>query len=200
MFALITLLFTWKIISALLTYPGWAFLVVVLPAWLLGWLTADFASGLVHFLCDNFGSADTPVLGKALIRPFREHHDRPHDMVRHDVVETNGNNCLVCLPFLIPAYFFLPAEAGWSLLFLATWLLFFFYGIGLTNQFHKWAHDINAPPLARFLQYWRLALPPLQHGFHHAPPFKNYYCITCGWLNPFLERLRFFERLERRLR
>lgn len=198
-FILFTILFTWKIGVALSGYPVWLVWVMLFPAWILGWLAADFASGMVHFLCDNFGSADTPVVGKALIRPFREHHDLPHDMVKHDLVETNGNNCMVCLPFLIPAYFFLPLGSVGAL-FVAGVLLFFFYGIGLTNQFHKWAHDIQAPPLARLLQRWRLALPPLQHGFHHAPPFKNYYCITCGWLNGPLERVRFFERLENRLR
>lgn len=138
--------------------------------------------------------------GQALIRPFREHHDFPHDMVQHDLVETNGNNCLVCLPFLIPAYFFLPGGTGWVSVFVAATLLFFFYGIGLTNQFHKWAHDMQAPLIARWLQRRHLALPPLEHGFHHAPPFKNYYCITCGWLNGPLERVGFFGRLEKWLK
>lgn len=121
-------------------------------------------------------------------------------MVQHDLVETNGNNCLVCLPFLIPAYFFLPGGTGWVSVFVAATLLFFFYGIGLTNQFHKWAHDMQAPPIARWLQRRHLALPPLEHGFHHAPPFKNYYCITCGWLNGPLERVGFFGRLEKWLK
>ena len=36
----------------------------------LAYLTADFLSGFVHFLADNFGSYDTPILGPNFIDPF----------------------------------------------------------------------------------------------------------------------------------
>ena len=41
---------------------------------LLAYLAADLLSGFVHFLADNFGSADTPILGPNFIGPFRDHH------------------------------------------------------------------------------------------------------------------------------
>jgi len=40
----------------------------------LGYLAADFLSGFAHFLADNFGSYDTPIIGPNFIQPFREHH------------------------------------------------------------------------------------------------------------------------------
>jgi hypothetical protein len=46
-------------------------------AFIAGYLTADFASGLFHFLADNYGSTTKPFVGPVFIRPFREHHIDP---------------------------------------------------------------------------------------------------------------------------
>ena len=42
-----------------------------------------------------------------------------------------------------------------------------------------------------------MILPPDHHQVHHAAPYMKYYCITNGWLNEPLHRLRFFRILER---
>src|SRR5437660_12453913 len=47
---------------------------IVLAAVLCGYLAADFLSGFVHWLGDTWGSTRTPLLGQALIRPFRDPH------------------------------------------------------------------------------------------------------------------------------
>jgi len=67
-----------------------------------------------------------------------------------------------------------------------------------TNQFHKWAHQENPSAFARWLQRKRLVLEPAHHQRHHTRPFDVNYCITNGWLNPVLNRLKFFRRLEAR--
>jgi hypothetical protein len=36
----------------------------------------------------------------------------------------------------------------------------------------------------------------LHHQIHHDTPHDKYYCITVGWMNPLLHRLRFFRFLE----
>ena len=80
---------------------SWLMLLVALA----GYLAADLASGMVHFLADNFGSPETPFLGQAFVLPFRQHHVDPLGITRHGFFAANGNNALVCLPVLPPQGF-----------------------------------------------------------------------------------------------
>ena len=65
-----------------------------------------------------------------------------------------------------------------------------------TNQFHKWAHTKNPAGWVRLLQRAGLILSPEHHAVHHAAPRDKYYCITVGWMNPLLDKIRFFRFLE----
>ena len=70
----------------------------------------------------------------------------------------------------------------------------------LTNQFHKWAHQEAPSRFVRLLQRSRLVLDPAHHQVHHTKPFNMHYCITNGWLNPLLNKIKFFRGLEATLR
>lgn len=168
-------------------------------ALVLGYITADFVSGFVHFLADNIGSTRTPFFGPVFIRPFREHHVDPLAITRHDFLEVNGANCLISLPVLIGTWYFVPIH-GASSLFFAAYIGLFLFGIFLTNQFHSWAHNPSPPAWIRRLQRTGLILGPEHHARHHTPPYNTYYCITSGWLNPLLARTRLFERMKEPLR
>lgn len=161
-----------------------------------GYLSADFFSGLVHWLFDTWGSIYTPVVGKNFIRPFREHHFDQKAITHHDFVETNGNNCLVSLPVLLTAMY-MGIDAGWVGLAACAFMLFTCLGVLATNQFHKWAHTDEPAAWIRTLQRWHLILPPEHHAIHHASPFETHYCITTGWLNGALRWTRFFRILEK---
>ena len=158
---------------------------------LLGYVLADFVSGLVHWLGDTWGTIQTPFFGKSFIRPFREHHVDQTAITRHDFIETNGENCLASLFILIPANLLVPATWGSISLFLYT--VFFSTSLSIfgTNQFHKWAHLPHPPRFIAWLQRKRLILSPAHHAIHHRYPFASYYCITVGWLNPLLTRIGF---------
>ncbi len=167
---------------------------LVLSAFMLGYVLADFISGFVHWIADTWGTPECPVVGKALIRPFREHHVDPKEITRHDFIETNGNNCFISIVPAIAAA--LIPQHGPGSLFAATLMFSLTLWVLFTNQFHKWAHLDSPPALIDWLQRANLILPRDHHAVHHAAPYAKYYCITVGWLNEALFRLRFFQTLE----
>jgi ubiquitin-conjugating enzyme E2 variant len=148
---------------------------------LCGWILADLFSGLVHWALDTYGSVRTPIVGPAIIRPFREHHADPEGMTRHDFIEVNGASCLGCLPLLLLSL----ALDG----FAHALVLFTCLGVLLTNQCHKWAHMDKPPALALFLQGIGLILRSEEHKRHHTPPYNSHFCTASGWLNRPLDAL-----------
>jgi hypothetical protein len=158
------------------------------------YLTADFLSGIAHFLADNFGNPNTPVFGKVFIFAFREHHVDPKAITRHSYVETNGANSLISLPGLIYFYHDSSPTEDYTFRFFIT---MFYLSIFMTNQIHKWAHLDTPGRWINFLQKSHLILPAAHHDVHHHAPYDKYYCITCGWLNAPLDAIRFFPTLKR---
>ncbi|WP_426572036.1 fatty acid desaturase CarF family protein [Aquihabitans sp. McL0605] len=162
------------------------------------YLAADFLSGLVHALCDNLGSVETPVVGQKFIRSFREHHSDPLDMTRGDFVRVNADNFLVCLPVLIPVLLWVDVDEH---LFAATFVLALTGLVIVTNQIHKWAHIARigepVPASVGWLQRRGVILSPEHHDIHHTPPHESHYCITSGVTNPFLTRIGFWPVLMR---
>jgi ubiquitin-conjugating enzyme E2 variant len=179
------------------TEGWWLAVLVALP---LGVAAIDLLTGLVHWACDRFGDATTPVLGPLLIRAFREHHVDPRQMVAHDWIETNGEPCflsaiaLTVLALVAPsvqtALMAAVVTIVWTMAAVGSW----------ANQVHKWAHMPRAPRFARLLQRAGLALRPNEHACHHHAAHDSGYCISTGWMNPLLDRLGLWSRLERSLR
>lgn len=162
---------------------------------LLGYLGADFISGFFHWLFDTWGRPETPVIGRTLVRTFREHHVDPLAITRHDFIETNGSNMLAGAALAALGLAFRGGDRGAQLL--AGCLLFTALFLAMTSQIHKWAHMDAPPALVRLLQRSRILLSKEAHALHHEQPFLRSYCITCGWLNGTLHFFRFFRGLER---
>lgn len=171
-----------------------------IPAALLGIFTADLASGIVHWAADTWGSVDMPFIGRNFLRPFREHHIDPTSITRHDFIETNGDNFAVTVPYLIyMAYKF----TYWNdndlrrLYNFEVYMFLLAIFVSMTNQFHKWSHTyFGLPSHIVFLQRYHIILPRKHHRLHHVVPHDTYFCITTGWLNWPLEKLRFWPWLE----
>ncbi|KAJ8673376.1 hypothetical protein QAD02_004638 [Eretmocerus hayati] len=167
---------------------------------LCGCITADFISGFAHWAADTWGSIELPIIGKNFLRPFREHHIDPTSITRHDFIETNGDTFAVTIPVL--------CKLSWDFLSLPEpdiqkrffWICYWYQltiFVALTNQIHKWSHTyFGLPSYVVWLQEHRIILPRRHHRVHHVAPHETYFCITTGWLNWPLEKLRFWQILE----
>jgi ubiquitin-conjugating enzyme E2 variant len=160
-----------------------AFLVIGLV--LAAYAVADLASGIVHFLLDNFGSPETPVIGQKFVKPFRDHHVDPMEMTRGDFIAVNADNVFVCLPVIIPAFFFLDtSEHPYAGVFMVGLVA----GVIMTNQLHKWAHMPTVPRLVAAAQRHGVVLSKEHHSVHHSGAYDSNYCITWGHLDLLLNR------------
>ena len=197
-FLFLTGLLAYRTLQALTGAGAWWML---LPAAALSYLAADLAAGTVHWFCDTFFAEDTPILGTAVIRGFREHHRDPLGITRHGFARVNGSNCWAMVPILALAVLAGgPPAADRVSLGAHVFLVFLALGIFATNQFHRWAHAERVPPGVRTLQRWGLILTPRGHALHHSGSHDHGYCVTTGWMNPLLDRTRVFRRVERALR
>jgi len=183
-----------RAVAAIVASPALALPAVA--ALFVGYLVADFMSGLVHFTFDRFFTTRTPLLGAAFVTAFRQHHSDPVDITRHGFIATNGNNSLATVPVLL-ALVLLPVDEGapWQL-FLSSTVLWAAVATFATNQFHKWAHEPEVPAVVAWLQRRHLILPKDHHQLHHTFPYASHYCITTGWLNGALVAVGFWRRLE----
>ncbi|CRL01521.1 CLUMA_CG014214, isoform A [Clunio marinus] len=165
-----------------------------------GILTADFGSGFVHWAADTWGSIELPIVGKNFLRPFREHHIDPTSIIRHDWIETNGDNFMVALPILGKLTWILftssRSEIQMEYPFCAYLFLCSIF-VAVTNQIHKWSHTyFDLPVWVQVLQNYHIILPRKHHRIHHVSPHETYFCITTGWLNWPLEKIKFWSTLE----
>lgn len=152
-------------------------------------LVADFASGFFHWLEDTFWRADTPILGRFVIRPNIVHHRDPRDFVK--------NSWLVSadVPLILGALFLLGSVP----LGLFNWTTVLAVVIAVNaNEVHKWSHRTRSENgrLIVTLQRLRILQTPAHHAAHHRGGKDTHYCTVTNLLNPVLDAVRFWRALE----
>lgn len=155
----------------------------------LVWLIADFITGFVHWLEDAYGNPDLPVLGQHMTRPNLLHHYAPRAIVDNSWFRSARGLLAICVLLGLVA-----AALG-----VFNWMV----ALGLflsanANEVHKWSHRTRREngPVVRLLQRLRLVQSPSHHHRHHAHEKNSNYCILTDFLNPVLERVQFWSRLE----
>jgi len=168
----------------------------IILAFVLGIFCADMLTGTVHWGCDTWGNADTFFWGRVFIRSFREHHVDPNAITEHDWAQANGEQSLVgCVFFGLIIYLSPVGESTGWLFFQSLMFSMLVFAVA-TNQFHKWSHEKTPGFLGRFFIRIGFVQSFKTHLKHHTVPYEKAYCITTGWMNPVLDKIRFFRALE----
>jgi hypothetical protein len=154
----------------------------------IGWLLADFLSGVVHWMQDRIIPERLPFIGPFLASPARLHHVHPLAFVEGSFLYRNG--ATYCVVAVVGGAIVLGYGPS---LFVATLMI----GGALSSQAHFWSHrPSKAPTIIRILQETGLIQSPKQHSRHHRPPMLGYYCALTDILNPILEQVNFWRRIE----
>lgn len=174
----------------------WAVAAWAVPSVFGAILLADLVSGIAHWGFDTWGSTETFAFG-LLIRSFREHHVDQTAMTKHDFVETNGDNTMATIPMFLILSLMPITNSGITSVTFHFFVITFALFIAFTNEFHKWSHQAKPSPIAKFCMKYHITLTPKNHRVHHTGDHDNSYCITVGWLNPFLDAINFWRHFEK---
>ncbi len=151
---------------------------------------ADFFSGVVHWAEDAYARKDTPVIGKWIGEANIEHHVKPRAFVGRSYLQSSWDLLLAAVLVLACAWYV-------DRLICEVWL--FALTIANANQIHKWAH--RAPHengwLVTQLQRLKLIQTQRHHARHHSGKKDSHYCSVTNFLNPILEELDFWKKVER---
>src|SRR5258705_2819630 len=169
----------------------WSYIVVGV---LDGYLTADFASSLVHWGMDTWFSE--AVFGRA-IAIAREHHTHPQHILAYGFLE---QATLGSAPSAVFIGFAALITAGCaisqlSFFFMIIWLITstcLFFG----TSFHNLGHRRPRSALIRVAQRMHLVISPEHHWVHHREGQIIRYCVINGWANFLCDRLHVWRGLE----
>jgi ubiquitin-conjugating enzyme E2 variant len=154
---------------------------------LIGWLIADLVGGVLHWLEDRIAREAIPWLGRVIVAPNRRHHREPMAFLAGTVLDRNlstwGVTAICTLLWLL--------MFGPSIVLLAAAI-----GAALSSTVHTLAHGGAKTRWINVLQQVGLIQSPAHHAGHHRPPSDRRYCVLTNWLNPVLDALGLWARLE----
>lgn len=151
-------------------------------------LTADFITGLMHWAEDTWlrpGKSD--VLDRFIVNDNIDHHRSPGKIRAGAYWATNR----VCIALAVVVGAILAAfhVHAWEPYFVLTLL-------SQSNQVHLWAHSSRPPMPVKWLQRTGLLQSTAHHAEHHKRPYASRFCTMTEFLNPILDRIRFWHALE----
>jgi plasmanylethanolamine desaturase len=150
---------------------------------------ADLVSGVVHWVEDAYARPDARLLGPLAEANLR-HHWRPREFLQKSWWSSSWD-------LLLASAVVVALAAAFDVL---TWqVALFALLVANANQIHKWTHMTRAevPAPVRWLQNALLLQTPRHHARHHGGARNSHYCVMTNFVNPMLEEVMLWSRLER---
>jgi plasmanylethanolamine desaturase len=154
-------------------------------------MLADFVTGVVHWAEDAYAAHAKPgSVWRKVADANALHHTKPRAFLVNTWFESSWD--LLLLASAISALAFAFGQFNWA-------TALFALIVANANQLHKWTHRNHTenPRVIVWLQKLRLLQTVRHHARHHTGERNSHYCVVTNWLNPLLERLEFWRRLER---
>jgi len=152
-------------------------------------LFADFLTGFFHWLEDNYGNEKTPLIGKNVTGPNLLHHRLPRKFLENSWFRSADVSIVLFMTVMFTTWFF--DLLSWQFLFVGFILL-------NANEVHKWSHRSKKEngPIITYLQKFKFIQGPKQHAMHHGGSMNTHYCVITNVLNPILEKINLWRKLE----
>lgn len=151
-------------------------------------LLADFVSGLLHWVEDIYVKPGMRFLHQIAVDNAL-HHTQPRAFLKKNWWQSSWDIALLSLIILFVA---------WCLDSLSWQIVLFAILSTNANQIHKWSHQNNQekPAWVKWCQDTQILQGPRQHGKHHTGEKNTHYCVITNLVNPVLEAVQFWRRLE----
>lgn len=146
---------------------------------------ADLVTGAIHWFEDRYAKRSWPVVGEWIAAPNELHHAEPRAFLENGYFWRNSTT-------LIPCVFI----AGGFAYFGCWWWLLVTVLSSQANEIHALAHRGGVSTPIKILQESGIFQSARHHAAHHVSPFATHFCIMTNWLNPLLDRMRFWRFLE----
>ena len=165
------------------------------------WLLADFIVGFVHWYEDRcLNEKSTNKIVREILRANDLHHSDPMAMTKLSTWENLNTSFYIGMPVVIISFLVGAPHV--------ITLAFFIACFG--NLFHKWSHlpKSKLNPVIRGMMAIGLIQTRAQHNKHHydkngvilRKDARSDFCVMTPYLNPILDKIRFFNILERILK
>jgi len=161
------------------------------------WFIADILTGIFHWFQDSYIETSSKYeYVVALAEDNEFHHNQPAAMTKLSEWENISNSIIIGFP--VAALLFAVGSP------VVVWLPFIFGSFG--NLVHRYSHlsPNNIPTVIKWMQWTGFFCSPKHHIGHHLGPngllskqesFEK-YCPMTNYMNPILDRLKFFRAIE----
>ena len=163
-----------------ITWLAWMFAIVSL---------ADLICGFVHWFEDNYGNEDWPFIGDSIIAPNRLHHSKPRAFTANNWWQSASVQVLASATVIATSLW-----GGWF-----SWGLVLLVALATNgNEIHKCSHRSRAEngPVISWLQNCGIVQSRRHHANHHRGQRNTHFCSITNWVNPVLDKTRFWRGLE----